>query len=327
MKNLRIFICLLMLQSIASQAFAQQDLESLRPYLSPQKVQRYALVISVEKYNIDIGKVDNATNDAILVGNALAQADFQVTPLSEPEDSAAIIAAVEDIARLANPSSGPAVIAIFFAGHGFQLDGFNYIVPRGAKRSSLRTDSLALSTLLGLVAPAEAGISVIILDACRSPTQFLGDNSFGFSRTDSKKNSVIGMAAESRRAAASSFATGTGASKNSPYSAALGAHIPNVSHTLASFWDSVRDDVQAYTNGDQSPEEIVSVSQSRFRFVVRNDALETEAKEWERLISSKPLRYGCISRFIRAFPGGLYNKAAIILRESLGSAGDYACAD
>lgn len=298
---------------------AQVNLDGLLPYLSPQKVQRYALVIHVEDY-LEFGKVSNAANDAIVVGNALAKADFEVTTAPELRDKAQLVSFLNDVIKKANPAAGPTVIAIFYAGHGFQSLGFNYIVPKEARRSNIVEDSISIGFILEMVAPVDAGLSIVFLDACRSPVPIAGEGSLGYSRTGAAgdfENTVVGMATKSGRAAASSFQTAKGASKNSPYSAALGIHIPNDGHTLAMLWDSVRDDVKDFTMNTQAPEELNSGSQSRFRFVMTEEVLDRERKEWDRLLRMPSIAFRDLSIFISSFPGGAYNAAALRLRKHL----------
>lgn len=58
-------------------------------------------------------------------------------------------------------------------------------------------------------------------------------------------------------------------------------------------------------------------SQSRFRFVMTDEVLRAEKKEWERLLGVKYITEEDLSKFISSFPGGVYNTAALRLRRHL----------
>lgn len=76
----------------------------------------------------------------------------------------------------------------FYAGHGVQSNGINYLIPDDAHitgEAYLRTKALAVQSILDTFQDARNGLNVIVLDACR-------DNPFGWTRTGTRGLSVVG---------------------------------------------------------------------------------------------------------------------------------------
>ncbi|MGC2501106.1 MAG: caspase family protein [Silvibacterium sp.] len=134
---------------------------------------RLALVIGNDSYPGN--ELRNARNDARSVADALKLDGYQTT-LELDVNRHAMIKVIDQFAGDINP--GDAVV-FYYAGHGLQVSGENYLVPTDfvvTTPDDVRTQGFALSSLLELLSTHGATTQVIILDACRD-NPFLGTRS------------------------------------------------------------------------------------------------------------------------------------------------------
>ena len=146
---------------------------------------RYALVIGNSNY-ADLGKLKNPVNDATDMAAALKGIGFEVTLLLDAD----IIAMDEAVLRLSSNLARRAdsVGFFFFAGHGIQSGGVNYLIPSDAKipgESYLKVRALAAQTVMDNLLQARNSLNVIVLDACR-------DNPFSWGRSGTRGLTVVG---------------------------------------------------------------------------------------------------------------------------------------
>ncbi|HRI59026.1 MAG TPA: caspase family protein [Saprospiraceae bacterium] len=144
---------------------------SLFPHLSPvagQTVEnRVALVVGNANYAYN--PLTNPVNDAKDMAEALREAGFQVTEkYNLTEDSLNIL--ITDFSYSFKNSN--TVALFYFAGHGLQYKGNNYLVPIGADNLSVETDvewrCVPLERIASKMQDAGNRMNIIILDACRS---------------------------------------------------------------------------------------------------------------------------------------------------------------
>jgi uncharacterized caspase-like protein len=135
----------------------------------PQQT-RIALVIGNTEYRGDLRRLPNASRDADLISDVLMKAGFEVIELPDA-DRGKMDAAISDFrARLRNARPG-AVALFYFAGHGLQSLGTNYLMatdatvktPDDISRSGIEADKV----LWAMVRGGEANTNILILDACR----------------------------------------------------------------------------------------------------------------------------------------------------------------
>jgi hypothetical protein len=143
---------------------------------------------------------------------------------------------------------------VYYAGHGIQIRGANYLVPVDADLGVAVSDPSALYPVSQLVEELQRIGSVprtnlLILDACRS---LLGTTSAppGLARLDNTRNVFVAFATGYGQVAAD----GTG-QRNSPYTKALLSHIGDAGRPLPEIFQRVRTDVEQATAGQQSPRE------------------------------------------------------------------------
>ena len=127
---------------------------------------RVALVIGNGNYG-SIGRLRNPVNDARAVAEHLGRFGFEVTKIENGDRLGLIRAVVAHARQLRNAEAG----VVFFAGHGMQVRGVNYLMPIEADRRSegeVEANALAFPWLMQQLADAGARTNVLILDACRN---------------------------------------------------------------------------------------------------------------------------------------------------------------
>lgn len=132
-----------------------------------------ALVVGNDSY--DGAPLINARNDARAMAVALRELGFVVTQI-ENASRAQMASAVSRFGDALRPGD---VAWFFYAGHGAQIGGENFLIPSdfsGASESAIRLSSLPLSELRN--AFSKARVSILVLDACRN-NPFLGGRSGG----------------------------------------------------------------------------------------------------------------------------------------------------
>ena len=159
------------------------------------------------------------------------------------------------IGQYTERARGAELALFFYAGHGAQLNGENYLLPVDAaveNEADLKLKAIDLSSLQDALPEAHA--NVIILDACRNNPfagTIAGHRGIGASRgltpMDPKTGSEIVFATKPNSVAAD------GSGRNSPFTAALLRHIGARGLEIRQMISRVRRDVIDATNGEQVP--------------------------------------------------------------------------
>ena len=214
--------------------------------------QRVALVIGNSNYD-HVPVLPNPRNDASDIGAALERLGFAVTRL-ENADRNSLWQGLQEFKRAAAVSK---VAAVFYAGHGIEVDQRNFLVPVDARLAS--DQDVEFETVpLDLVMRALDGASelrLVILDACRDnpfaakmqrsgATRSIGR---GLARLEPSEQTLVAYAAEAGTVASD------GDGRNSPYTAALLRHIEEPGLELDLMFRHVRDSVLSSTGGSQRP--------------------------------------------------------------------------
>ena len=213
---------------------------------------RLALVIGNGGYR-NAPKLPNPANDARAVAKTLREIDFQVIEATDLDRTGMEAALLEFLQRA--PSA--AVRLLFYAGHGLQVGGNNYLVPVDAMVASKNAASFELididRILKGL--DDEAHSNIIILDACR-------DNPFETriapSRSTARSSGLIayqsiGSGTLIAFATAPGNTAADGAGVHSPFTAALLKHVGTPAIEVNQMFTRVRVDVAAATERKQIP--------------------------------------------------------------------------
>ena len=236
-------IVLILLGSLLSVAAQAQDAAS----------KRVALVIGNAEY-VNAAKLPNPANDATAVAAMLEGAGFVVeihTDLGNSE-MRRVIRNFSDQAKNAD------MAVVYYAGHGLEVDGTNFLVPTDAKLQrdiDVEDEAVALDRVLKMIEPARR-LRLVILDACRdnpfirtmARTMMTRTVGRGLARIDLvTSDTLVAYAAR----AGSTAADGEGA--NSPFTGALLRHIAVPGVDLRIAFGNVRDDVLKATNSRQEP--------------------------------------------------------------------------
>lgn len=218
--------------------------------------QRVALVIGNGAYT-GATPLTNPVNDAKQVAELLTAAGFEVISGTDL-DHDDMIQAIQDFAgRIAK--RGPNTVAfVYYAGHGLQVAGDNFLIPVDAKitrEADVEPASIRLVDIMATLEAVPSRMRIVVLDACRNdPFDGLKDDGRGLAIVDAPNGSIV----------AYSTAPGTeaydGSGRNSPYTAAFLrlARQPNV--PIEQFFKRVRLLVNDTTDGRQTPWESSSLT-------------------------------------------------------------------
>ena len=221
---------------------------------------RVALVVGNSAY-AHIGALPNPGNDAADVGAALRRLGFEVT-VARDADRAALNDALRAFTRR---SAGADVALVFYAGHGMEMDGVNYLLPVDARLerdTDVRFETVSLDDVLAVT--EGAALRLVILDACRNnplsrsmqrtrASRRVSRGSFGDLNED-----LLGDETLVAYAAAAGTTADDGEGRNSPFTSALLAHLEQPLEILTLF-RRVRAGVLAATDGRQRPHEYQSL--------------------------------------------------------------------
>ena len=145
---------------------AREEAERKKNAPPPIFAMRRALVIGNDNYKY-VEKLQNAKEDAKAMSNALKQVGFDVTEkfdLGQTET----IASIREFQERINPGDE---ILFFFAGHGVEIDGKNYLVPTDnlGEGKYVKEDSIDLKiSVLETFEKRKAKITIAVIDACRN---------------------------------------------------------------------------------------------------------------------------------------------------------------
>lgn len=213
--------------------------------------ERVALVIGNSEYQQSGWHLPNPVNDAALISTALTDVGFSVTTLTDLDEDAMEQAFQEHGDRLA--AAGPDAIGVFYyAGHGVQSEGLNYLVPIDADartEQDLWRQAPRLGDALQYINAAGNAMNFIILDACRNnPLPSANrDISGGLAPVGRASGMLISYATEP------GFTAADGQDQNSPFTQALASVLPSQGLIAEQVFKRVADRVNASTGGAQTP--------------------------------------------------------------------------
>jgi uncharacterized caspase-like protein len=226
-----------------------------------------ALVIGNGAY-ASAGALANTHNDANLVGGALKQAGFTTVTTRTDLSTQAFQKALREFQTQAD---GAEVAVIYYAGHGIEAKGVNWLIPIDATLSDERALPYeAIDTNLALEAVAGARVRILLLDACRDNpfgrTWKAGTRSVmrGLGRVEADDVLIVFAAAPGERAA-------DGKGVNSPFAEAVARALPKAGVPVQLLGGVIRDDVMGATGQQQRPFVSASMTGQPF-FLVGGEA-------------------------------------------------------
>ena len=187
---------------------------------------RVALVVGNGGYDpTNISRLDNPVGDARLMAKTLETVGFEVSLVTDAGQDA-MKRAIKAFGKRLRGSGENAVGLFYYAGHGVEADGDNYLIPLGAEVESatdLASDAVPAQWVLSRMEEAGNRLNIVILDACRNnPYEGRvrsGGRGRGLARIDAPSGSYIAYSAAPGQVAAD------GEGENSPYTLALAAAL------------------------------------------------------------------------------------------------------
>lgn len=188
---------------------------------------RVALVVGNSTYD-HIGRLPNPENDAVDMSAALRRLGFEVTT----ELDADRVELTEALRAFTRRSAGADVSLVFYAGHGLEMDGVNYLVPVDARLErdvDVRYETVTLDDIL--VSTLGARLRLVILDACRnnplarSMRRTEASRSVSGGSLGQLNEELLGDETLVAYAAAAGTTAADGMGRNSPYTSALLSYL------------------------------------------------------------------------------------------------------
>jgi hypothetical protein len=285
---------------------------------------RVALVMGNSAYQ-NVSPLANPANDAEAMSVTLRRAGFDVVDLKRDLKASEMRRALRDFSDQVRDAD---IAIVYFAGHGVEIDGTNYLIPVDAvleRDIDAYDEAIALDRILSVIEPARR-LRLVILDACR-------DNPFktmkrmasrsmgrGLARVEPESpNTLIAFAA---KAGSTAF---DGDSANSPFTTALVKYLAKPGLDLRKAFGFARDEVLKATGNRQEPfiygslggDDVVLVPAAAAPAVATgpadpNAAIRRDYELAER-IGTKPVW----DSFIGSYPSGFYSDLARAQRDRL----------
>lgn len=225
---------------------------------------RHALVIGNAAYVQS--PLRNPRNDAQAMAEKLAQLQWTVMPVLDADEGRMRDALTEFGKKLRNGDDA----LVYYAGHGVQINGINYLVPvdaRFATQLDIKNHALSLNDVMDTLGQRDDGVNVVILDACRDNPLPAGERSAARGLAAAARASNTWIAYATRPNSVSS----DGAGPNGTYTTALLRYI-GLDAPVYEMFMQVRNAVLEATSNQQEPWDEWSLRQS-FRIVPYDEPL------------------------------------------------------
>jgi hypothetical protein len=254
---------------------------------------RLALVIGQSAYR-SVPALPNPTNDAKAVSEALTEAGFEVSTVSDLSQNQMREAISSFAGRVASKGSD-SVALVFYAGHGVQIDGENYLVPidvEPKREADIPIMAVRLNDVLNALTSIPNRTRIVLLDACRNDPF-----------PDISKTAGHGLAIVDAKIGTPgtfvSFSTSPGAEaddgdgSHSPYTTALLLALKERGAPIEETFKHVRVAVNKATDGRQTPWDSSSLTED-FEFVPGADhpaavpvQVKRTSEQWRRELQGK----------------------------------------
>jgi hypothetical protein len=227
---------------------------------------RIALVIGNGAY-AEVNSLSNSINDARLLRTTLQSLGFEVI-YRENIDKRSMERVLGDFANKLEAAGSDSVSLVYYAGHGVQLNGENFLLPVDVpmrRAADLGLNAIRASDVLNQMESAKSRVKIVILDACR-------DNPFELTaRSTTRGGGLADMRLGNTEFFIAYAATsgnvawdGDGDAKNSPYALALAKFLATPGAEISEVFRLVRNEVATTTRGRQLPEARTTLRQQFF---------------------------------------------------------------
>jgi uncharacterized caspase-like protein len=255
---------------------------------------RVALVIGQSAYK-SVPALPNPINDAKAVTKLLTDSGFEVSSAADLSQNE-MRTAVSDFAGKVAAKGPDTVALVFYAGHGIQVDGENFLIPTDIdpkREADIPMQAVRLNDVLNTLASVPSKMRFLLLDSCRN-------NPF----PELSKSGGSGLAIVDAKVGAPgtflSFSTSPGAvaedgnGVNSPYTTALLDAVMQPNIPIEETFKRVRVAVNRATDGRQTPWDSSSLTED-FKFIGQAtpgpklaEARKT-VEQWKRDLKGKPV--------------------------------------
>ncbi|MDD9980364.1 MAG: caspase family protein [Gammaproteobacteria bacterium] len=229
---------------------------------------RVALVVGNGAYTAgNIPALANPVNDAKLMADALKTSGFEVQLVTDA-DQAAMKASIKAFGERLEQAGGESVGLFYYAGHGVEAKGHNYLIPIGAeiaRELEFRSDAVPADWVMSWMAEAGNRLNIVILDACRNNPyegRYRGASQ-GLAEMRAPTGTLIAYSAGPKQKAEDGKE-----GENSPYTAALAKTLVEPGLKIEEVFKRVRNSVLEVTKGRQTPWESSSL-RGDFYFVAQ----------------------------------------------------------
>ncbi|MEO0417990.1 MAG: caspase family protein [Pseudomonadota bacterium] len=228
--------------------FAQQNVQVA---IAEASGPRIALVIGNERYSNSMGALSNPVNDAVLIRATLRSLGFDVEIVRDG-DQKAMKAAVRRFGDRLAAAGDNATGLFYYAGHGVQSGGQNFLIPVGSdidSESDLELEAVRADAVLAQMEEAYVSTRIVILDACRNMPlrRRTRDGTRGLAQMSTPNGSFVAYSTSPGSVAID------GGGVNSPYAEALAEQMLVQNRDIELTFREVRKQVVEMTNGDQVP--------------------------------------------------------------------------
>ena len=218
---------------------------------------RTALVFGNAAYSAPDKPLKNPVSDARLMARTLKELGFDVR-LREDVDRRSMLQALRELEDTLRKTKG--VGFVYFAGHGVQVNGRNYIVPIGAnlvRDVDAQKNAIDADAVLQSLRDTGAKLNILVLDACRNNPLLATSRSTGTAGAKAglapmrpPEGALVAFATEPGRLASDGKETGNGL-----YTRHLAKWIKEPDITLEQVFKRTREAVQLESKGEQIPTE------------------------------------------------------------------------
>ena len=272
-----------------------------------QAAERVALVVGNGDYST-VDALDNPVADASLMAEQLTNLGFEVDLLTNSSLSN-LNQSISNFGRKLRAGGKETTGLFYYAGHGVQSFGNNYLLPVDISltdAADLDLVAVEAGSVLRQMFSARNNTNIVILDACRN-NPFDNLPEFG-------GNGLAEMRAPTGTYLAYATAPGEvaldGVDGNSPFTSALAEEMQVAGAPIEQVFKNVRNKVIETTNGEQTPWDTSSLTRQFFFTppVVEDPELVAERKMWESVNDTGDMLQ--VMLFLRAYPEGRYEPDA-----------------
>ncbi|MCX8087259.1 MAG: caspase family protein [Rhodocyclaceae bacterium] len=271
----------------------------------------YALLIGNAAYSM--APLDNPVNDAVDFAKTLKEIGFDTRVLTD-QNQEAMLQAIRDFGERIKNNDG--IGLFFFAGHGVQVDGENYLLPVGVpirNEEEVKKNAVPANLVLRYMEDSKNRVNVVVLDACRN-NPFIKTRSL-------KSRGLAPMDAPSGSLIAFSTAPGTealdGIGRNGLYTKHLMANAKVPGLTVEQVFKRTREAVEAESERiagrRQSPREESSLKGADMYFVPppagqKVDDAAIELAYWNSIANSEST--ADFESYLAQYPNGKFAELA-----------------